>query len=45
MNIYSTSEGVVVLNLSKVLCENFEDIMKLVSEGKKIRVVGSHNMN
>lgn len=45
IKIFSTTDGVIVQNLSKVLCESLEDAMKLLSEGKKIRVVGSHNMN
>jgi kinesin family protein 6/9 len=45
IKIFSTSDGVVVQNLSKIICENLEDVMKLLIEGKKIRVVGSHNMN
>ena len=32
-------------NLTKIYCENLEDVMKLLTEGKKIRVVGSHAMN
>ena len=31
--------------MSKVLCDSLEDAMRLLTEGKKIRVVGSHNMN
>jgi len=45
LKIFSTSEGVIVQNLSKVYCESLEDVMKLLQEGKKIRVVGSHAMN
>jgi hypothetical protein len=35
----------MVQNLSKTLCENLDDVMKLLDDGKKIRVVGSHAMN
>lgn len=45
LKIFSSGEGVVVQNLSKVYCDSEQDVMKLVHEGKKIRVVGSHAMN
>jgi len=35
----------MVQNLSKTLCENLDEVMKLLDDGKKIRVVGSHAMN
>jgi hypothetical protein len=35
----------MVQNLSKTFCENLDDVMKLLDDGKKIRVVGSHAMN
>lgn len=45
LKIFSSTEGVMVQNLSRVLCENLNDVMSLLQEGKKIRVVGSHAMN
>jgi tetrahydromethanopterin S-methyltransferase subunit B len=30
LKIFSTSEGVIVQNLSKVYCESLEDVMKLL---------------
>ena len=45
LKIFSTNDGVMVKNLSRVFCENLDDVMNLLNEGKKIRIVGSHAMN
>lgn len=45
LKIFSSGEGVMVQNLSKIYCESVGEVMQLVNEGKKIRVVGSHAMN
>ena len=39
------NKGILVKNLSKVFCESFKDILKLLEDGKKMRVVGATQMN
>ena len=45
LKIFATKNGIIVKNLSKVFWESFEDILKLLEDGKKMRVVGATWMN
>ena len=45
LKIMSAADSVVIQGLSSSLCESYEDVEKLFSEGKKIRVIGAHAMN
>lgn len=46
LKIYATKkQGIYVKNLEKIYCGDFAQVEKLLSEGKKMRVVGSTQMN
>lgn len=46
LKIFSTKQtGVSVRNLSMVFSESYDDIVNLLADGKKLRIVASTNMN
>ena len=46
LKIFSTKQtGVSVKNLSVVFSDSYEDIVNLLADGKKLRIVASTNMN
>ncbi len=46
LKIYATKkQGIFVKNLNKIYCGDFAQVEKLLNDGKKMRVVGSTQMN
>jgi len=46
LKIYqSTGEGIFVKNLQKVFCNDYSQVEKAFTDGKKMRVVGATQMN
>ena len=46
LKIYATKkQGVFVKNLSSEYCDNYQDVLKLLDAGKKMRIVASTKMN
>lgn len=46
LTIYQTTkEGIFVKGLSKAFCDNYEQVEKAFTDGKKMRVVGATQMN
>lgn len=46
LKVYATKkQGVFVKNLQTVLCESYDDILQLLKDGKKLRIVASTKMN
>ena len=46
LKIYSTNKtGVTIKNLSTAYSESYQDILNLLEDGKKLRIVASTNMN
>ena len=45
LKIFQLNNTVFVKNLSRIFCDDFGDISKLLDDGKKMRVVGATSMN
>jgi hypothetical protein len=41
----SAGSGVFVKNLAIIPCDNYDEILKLLAEGKKLRIVAATKMN
>ena len=41
----SSKTGVVVKNLANILCDSYDEVLNLLKEGKKMRVVAATKMN
>lgn len=41
----TTKDGIFVKGLQKVFCDNYEQVEKAFTDGKKMRVVGATQMN